>query len=74
MHIEMLRGILRAPLLFFDITPTGRILARFSKDVDVMDTSLPMYFSDGLYCLFEVLEVLCSGRRIATVAYLKSHQ
>lgn len=55
MHIELIKGIMRAPLLFFDVTPIGRILARFSKDTDVMDTSLPFYVSDGMYCLFEVL-------------------
>lgn len=55
MHLEMLKGIMRAPLVFFDVTPTGRVLARFSKDIDVLDTSLPFYVSDGLYCLFEVL-------------------
>lgn len=55
MHLEMLRGIMKAPLVFFDVTPIGRVLARFSKDLDVLDTSLPFYVSDGLYCLFEVL-------------------
>lgn len=55
MHVEMLKGTLRAKLVFFDVTPIGRILARFSKDLDVLDTSLPFYISDGLYCLFEVL-------------------
>ncbi|KAF5286638.1 hypothetical protein FQA39_LY16212 [Lamprigera yunnana] len=58
LHNAMLNGIVRAPLSFFDVTPTGRILSRFSKDVDVMDTSLPFYFSDGTYCLFEVLSTL----------------
>ncbi|KAK4875040.1 hypothetical protein RN001_011462 [Aquatica leii] len=58
MHNVMLNGIMRAPLSFFDVTPSGRIIARFSKDVDVMDTSLPFYFSDGTYCFFEVLATL----------------
>ncbi|XP_031350249.1 multidrug resistance-associated protein 1 isoform X4 [Photinus pyralis] len=58
LHNVMLQGILRAPLAFFDVTPSGRIIARFSKDVDVMDTNLPMYFSDGTYCFFEVLATL----------------
>lgn len=54
MHVTMLNGIMRAPLFFFDVTPAGRILSRFSKDVDIMDTSLPFYVSDGIYCIFEV--------------------
>ncbi|PNF24809.1 hypothetical protein B7P43_G15136 [Cryptotermes secundus] len=58
MHIVMLRGILRAPLTFFDTTPTGRIIGRFAKDIDVMDTSMPHQISDSIYCLFEVIATL----------------
>lgn len=55
MYIQMSNAILGSPLSFFDVTPTGRILARFSKDVDEMDTNLPFLISDGVYCFFEVL-------------------
>lgn len=55
MHIVMLRAVMRAPLTFFDTTPIGRLISRFAKDVDVLDTSLPPQISDTIYCLFEVI-------------------
>ncbi|XP_076389766.1 multidrug-Resistance like Protein 1 isoform X2 [Megachile rotundata] len=58
MHIVMLRAVMRAPLTFFDTTPIGRIISRFAKDVDVLDTSLPQQISDSIYCLFEVIATL----------------
>jgi len=60
MYNVMLRGVLQAPLTFFDTTPTGRIIARFSKDIDVVDTTIPHHLSDLMYCLFEVMLTLCS--------------
>lgn len=58
MHFTMLKGIMRAPLSFFDVTPQGRILARFSKDVDTLDTGLPFAVSSTIYCWFEVIATL----------------
>ncbi|XP_051774745.1 ATP-binding cassette sub-family C member 3 isoform X7 [Erpetoichthys calabaricus] len=40
-HQQMLHSILRSPLGFFEATPSGRILNRFSKDVDTIDTHIP---------------------------------
>lgn len=66
MHIMMLRAVMRAPLTFFDTTPIGRIISRFAKDVDILDTSLPPQISDTIYCLFEVIVFANVQRELAS--------
>ena len=39
-HNKALRGVLGAAMSFFDITPTGRLLNRFSKDLQVVDMQI----------------------------------
>lgn len=41
LHTILLAAVLRLPMTFFDVTPLGRILNRFAKDVDVCDNVLP---------------------------------
>ncbi|XP_075556540.1 ATP-binding cassette sub-family C member 2-like [Dermacentor variabilis] len=40
MHREMVRRVLSSPVRFFDATPRGRVLNRFSTDLDNVDTRL----------------------------------
>lgn len=45
LHWRYLRKVLGAPVTtFFDVTPVGRILNRFSRDLDQVDNPMP-YFS-----------------------------
>jgi ABC-type multidrug transport system fused ATPase/permease subunit len=46
LHEELLSHILHSPMAFFDTTPTGRIVNRFSKDTDEADLMLPLYIKD----------------------------
>lgn len=41
LHNQMLTNVLRSPMIFFDTTPVGRILNRFSRDIETIDNILP---------------------------------
>uniref|UniRef100_A0A1I7Y2B1 Multidrug resistance-associated protein lethal(2)03659 n=1 Tax=Steinernema glaseri TaxID=37863 RepID=A0A1I7Y2B1_9BILA len=41
LHRNMLNSIVKGVVSFYDTTPTGRILNRFSKDMDEIDVKLP---------------------------------
>ncbi|KAJ1795965.1 hypothetical protein LPJ59_004036, partial [Coemansia sp. RSA 2399] len=41
-HNKMLRAVFRSPMSYFDTTPLGRILQRFSKDQDSVDQKIPL--------------------------------
>ncbi|EJD42577.1 P-loop containing nucleoside triphosphate hydrolase protein [Auricularia subglabra TFB-10046 SS5] len=43
LYQRMLDGVLRSPVRWFDKTPAGRILNRFAKDIDTVDTGLSYY-------------------------------
>ncbi|KAG0061844.1 hypothetical protein BGZ90_003357 [Linnemannia elongata] len=54
-HSEAFDKVIHAPLFFFDTNPLGRILNRFSKDVDALDNNLWMTLNDILYTLLIVM-------------------
>ena len=56
-HYGILANVLRSPMSFFDSTPIGRILNRFSKDIDILDTILAQNFSMWISCLLRVISV-----------------
>jgi len=41
LHEYMLTNVLKAPMSFFDTTPIGRIVNRFARDVETVDSLLP---------------------------------
>uniref|UniRef100_A0A8W8INE2 ABC-type glutathione-S-conjugate transporter n=1 Tax=Magallana gigas TaxID=29159 RepID=A0A8W8INE2_MAGGI len=57
LHDHLVNNILASPMMFFDTTPTGRILNRFSKDVDVLDTQIGRIYESWLSCLLRVISV-----------------
>lgn len=59
LHIKVLKAVLSAPInLYFDVTPVGRILNRFSKDLDSIDSLLPDFFLQTLQSGFQIVVVI----------------
>ncbi|KAK3528342.1 hypothetical protein QTP86_033632 [Hemibagrus guttatus] len=59
LHDTMFRRILASPMSFFDTTPTGRMVNRFSKDQDEIDTALPFNMENFLqFCLIVTCTLL----------------
>ena len=57
LHGTLLLNILRSPNHFFDVTPTGRIINRFSKDLDTIDLMVPFTMTRFAHM---ALETLCT--------------
>lgn len=41
LHLGMLERIMKGPMSFFDTTPIGRVVNRFSRDIETIDSILP---------------------------------
>ena len=59
LHTSILKSGLRAPMSFFDSTPIGRIINRFSKDIDVVDSQLPRSLHSWIVCALSVIGTVC---------------
>ena len=55
-------AVIKAPVLFFDTNPVGRILNRFSKDIGCMDDQLPGQFLRAVQlCLYFISATILSA-------------
>ena len=57
-HTRLLMNILRLPMSFFDTTPSGRILNRFSKDIYTIDEIVPRSVSMFITTFLSVLSTI----------------
>lgn len=54
-HERMLQSVLNTSIRFFDTTPVGRILQRFSRDIESVDLYLQWSFDQTLHSVLNVL-------------------
>ncbi|XP_039991336.1 ATP-binding cassette sub-family C member 3 isoform X2 [Xiphias gladius] len=70
LHYNLLTNKLHTPQSFFDTTPIGRIINRFSKDIYVIDESLPatvLMFLGTLFVSLSTMIVIVSSTPIFAV-------
>lgn len=48
LHNFMFKSLIRAPMRFFDVNPSGRILNRFSRDMGAVDELLPRVMLESI--------------------------
>lgn len=66
LHNNMFSSITRAPMRFFHVNPSGRILNRFSKDMGAVDEVLPSALLDVLQIGLSLIGIVVV---VATVNY-----
>lgn len=57
LHLDLLNNVLHSPMSFFESTPSGNLLNRFSKEIDAIDCMIPDGLKMMLGYVFKLLEV-----------------
>ncbi|XP_062999456.1 multidrug resistance-associated protein 1-like [Elgaria multicarinata webbii] len=55
LHVDLLHNVLRCPIRFFERTPSGNLVNRFSKEIDTIDSMLPQIIKMFMGSMFNVI-------------------
>lgn len=64
LYVMLLNRVFCAPLRFFDTTPVGRIVNRFAKDFEIIDSSVPTNALQFVIQLTALLFIVCVATSI----------
>ncbi|KFQ18484.1 Multidrug resistance-associated protein 6, partial [Merops nubicus] len=57
LFVQLLRNVVRSPMVFFEQTPIGNLLNHFSREMDAIDSVIPDKLKSLLGFLFNLLEI-----------------
>ncbi|XP_071617431.1 multidrug resistance-associated protein 1 isoform X5 [Heliangelus exortis] len=55
LHLNLLHNVLRSPMSFFERTPSGNLVNRFSKELDTIDSTIPPIIKMFMGSTFNVI-------------------
>lgn len=55
LHLNLLHNVLRSPMSFFERTPSGNLVNRFSKEIDTIDSAIPPIIKMFMGSTFNVI-------------------
>lgn len=67
---EMIKAVFRAPISFFDSTPSSQILNRSSTDQSTVDTDIPYRLAGLAFALIQLLSIIVLMSQVAWQVFL----
>ncbi|KAL7264982.1 hypothetical protein ACSBR1_002855 [Camellia fascicularis] len=56
--LGFMNSVIKAPMLFFDSTPIGRIFTRVSSDMSILDFDIPFAIAYYVSCVIDMLAII----------------